>query len=167
WITPLRSLAKDLARAMQEAIDGIGLDWIVEVRNGDTDLQTRQRQAKQMPDVLLVTPETLHLLLAQKGRTSYFKSLRCVAVDEWHELLGSKRGVLVELALTYLRHAYGKIQIWGITATIGNLDEAMNVLLPGVEKQIKIVAREKKKISILSVFPDEVETLPWAGHLGA
>src|SRR5690606_15337089 len=68
WITPLRSLAKDLARAMQEAIDEIGLDWLVEVRNGDTDIKIKQRQSRQMPDVLLVTPESLHLLLAQKGR---------------------------------------------------------------------------------------------------
>src|SRR5690606_37920952 len=54
-ITPLRSLAKDLARAMQEAIDEIGLDWVVAVRNGDTDIKIKQRQSRQMPDVLLVT----------------------------------------------------------------------------------------------------------------
>ncbi|HMR18792.1 MAG TPA: ligase-associated DNA damage response DEXH box helicase [Sphingobacterium sp.] len=167
WITPLRSLAKDLARAMQEAIDEIGLDWIVEVRNGDTDIKIRQKQSKQMPDVLLITPESLHLLLAQKGRTRFFKSLRCVAVDEWHELLGSKRGVMVELALAYLRSQHKDLRIWGITATIGNLGEAIDVLLPMTKKRVKIIAREKKKIDIISVFPDEVEILPWAGHLGS
>ena len=167
WITPLRALAKDLSRAMQDAINEIGLDWTVEVRNGDTDIKQKARQSRMMPDVLLVTPESLHLLLAQKGRERFFKTLRCIAVDEWHELLGGKRGVMTELALAYLRHLYPSIRTWGITATIGNLDEAMEVLLPQLTRKKKIVAREQKKIKIIPVFPDEVEVLPWAGHLGA
>lgn len=166
WITPLRSLAKDLGRAMQEAIDEIGLDWTVEVRNGDTDPKQKARQSKQMPDVLLVTPESLHLLLAQKGRERIFTSLRCIAVDEWHELLGSKRGVMTELALAYLKAQLPQLQTWGITATIGNLDEALQVLLPQQQKRIRIIAKEKKKIAIIPVFPEEVEVLPWAGHMG-
>lgn len=166
WISPLRSLAKDLARAMQQAADEIGLGWTVEVRNGDTDLRQKQRQSRQMPDVLLVTPESLHLLLAQKGRDRFFKSLRGIAVDEWHELLGTKRGVLVELALAFLRMHTPGLRIWGITATIGNLDEALDVLLPATRKRVKVIAKEKKKIDIQPVFPDEVEVLPWAGHLG-
>ena len=82
WITPLRSLAKDLARAMQKAIGEIGLDWVVEVRNGDTDVKQKARQTKKMPDILLVTPESLHLLLAQKDHQRFFKNLQCIAVDE-------------------------------------------------------------------------------------
>lgn len=166
WITPLRSLAKDLARAMQTAIDDIGLDWIVQVRNGDTDPRIRAQQTKAMPDILLVTPESLHLLLAQKQRDKYFKNICCVTVDEWHELLGNKRGVMVELALSYLRHQHKILRIWGITATIGNLDQAMDVLLPTEPKRVKIIAKEKKKIAIKSIYPDTVELLPWAGHLG-
>lgn len=166
WITPLRSLSKDLARAMQEAVDEIGLDWSVEVRNGDTDPKQRAQQSKRMPEILIVTPESLHLLLAQKGRERFFSALRCIAVDEWHELLGTKRGVMIELALAYLQSQHQGISTWGITATIGNLDEALDVLLPGRQKKIKITAREKKKIEIFPVFPNEVEVLPWAGHLG-
>ncbi len=167
WVTPLRSLAKDLAKAMQEAIDEIGLDWTVGVRNGDTDIKQKQRQSRQMPDVLLVTPESLHLLLAQKGRENFFKLLQAVAVDEWHELLGGKRGVMVELALAFLKFRQPTLRVWGITATIGNLDEALDVLIRGSQKKIKVVAKEKKQIDILPVFPDEVEVLPWAGHLGS
>ena len=166
WVTPLRSLAKDLARAMQEAIDEIGLDWVVEVRNGDTDAKQKMRQTKNMPDILLVTPESLHLLLAQKEHQRFFKNLKCIAVDEWHELLSTKRGVMVELALTALKFENSKIKIWGITATIGNLDQALEVLIPDVTKRTKVVAKEQKKIEILSVYPPEVEILPWAGHLG-
>lgn len=166
WITPLRSLAKDLARAMQTAIDDIGLDWIVQVRNGDTDPKIRAQQTKAMPDILLVTPESLHLLLAQKQRDKYFKNICCVTVDEWHELIGNKRSVMVELALSYLRYQHKNLRIWGITATIGNLDQAMDVLLPTESKRVKIIAKEKKKIAIKSIYPDTVELLPWAGHLG-
>ena len=166
WITPLRALAKDIAKAMTEAIDEIGLDWKVAVRNGDTPQSERVSQTKKMPDILIITPESLQLLLAQKNNQRFFKSLKCVAVDEWHELLGSKRGVLVELALSQILSYQENIKIWGITATIGNLDEAMEVLIPYKIKKTKVVAKEKKKIDILPVFPDEVEILPWAGHLG-
>jgi len=166
WITPLRSLSKDIAKAMQEAIDEIGLDWAVGVRNGDTDPKVRQQQVKNMPEILVATPESLQLLLGQKNHQRFFQNLQTIVVDEWHELLGSKRGVLVELGISQLRKYVPKIKIWGITATIGNLDEAMEVLIPYNIKKTKVTAKEHKKIEILSVFPDEVEILPWAGHLG-
>ncbi len=166
WITPLRSLSKDIAKAMQEAIDEIGLDWMVGVRNGDTDPKVRQQQVKNMPEILVATPESLHLLLGQKNHQRFFKSLKVIVVDEWHELLGSKRGVMMELGISQLRSYVPKIKIWGITATIGNLDEAMEILIPYNIKKTTVTAKEKKKIDIVPVFPDEVEILPWAGHLG-
>ena len=66
WVSPLRSLAKDLAKAMNTVVDEIGLDWEVAVRNGDTPTNIRRKQERLMPDVLLTTPETLHLLFSQK-----------------------------------------------------------------------------------------------------
>lgn len=166
WITPLRALAKDLAKAMSEALDDIGLDWEVAVRNGDTPKDVRARQTKKMPDILIITPESLHLLLAQKQHQKFFNNLQCLVVDEWHELLSSKRGVMTELAVSRILSYQRKLRIWGITATIGNLDEAQHVLIPYDVKKTKVVAREKKKIEIKSVFPNDVEVLPWAGHLG-
>ena len=167
WITPLRSLSKDIAKAMQEAMQEVGLDWVVGVRNGDTDPKVRQQQVKNMPEILVVTPESLHLLLGQKDHARFFKEMKTIVVDEWHELLGSKRGVMVELGISQLTKYVPKLKIWGITATIGNLDDAMEVLIPYDIKKTKITAKEHKKIDILPVFPDEVEILPWAGHLGA
>ena len=166
WITPLRSLSKDIAKAMQEAIDEIGLDWTVGVRNGDTDPKVRQQQVRNMPEILVATPESLHLLLGQKNHDRFFHNLQSIVIDEWHELLGSKRGILVELGISQLRKYVPKLKIWGISATIGNLDEAMDVLIPYAIKKTKITAKEHKKIDIIPVFPDEVEILPWAGHLG-
>ncbi len=166
WISPLRSLAKDLAKAMNDAVEEIGLDWAVEVRNGDTATKDRRRQERLMPDVLLTTPETLHLLFSQKKNSRWFKNVTCIAVDEWHELLGSKRGVLTEIAIARIRNLSPKLRVWGISATIGNLEEAKDVLIPYDVKTTMIRAKEKKRIKITSLLPDQVEELSWAGHLG-
>lgn len=168
WISPLRSLAKDLAKAMMMVVNELGLDWEVAVRNGDTPQNERRSQERLMPDILLTTPETMHLLFSQKNNSRWFKSLQCVAIDEWHELLGNKRGILTELVLARLKSIVPKLQIWGITATIGNLEEAMQVLIPYKNaKKTMVRAKEKKKIKVISVLPDKVEILPWAGHLGS
>lgn len=180
WITPLRALAKDIGRAMEEVIAGLGMSWKIGIRNGDTDTSERARQKRQMPEVLIITPESLHLLLAQKGYPEVFRQLRLVAVDEWHELLGSKRGVQVELALSRLAgcisessraESSASFGIWGISATIGNLDEARAVLMSPLrmwqQTEGEVVkARLKKDTTVISVLPDEIEKYPWAGHLG-
>lgn len=167
WITPLRSLAKDIARAMTDALVDIGLDWTVGVRNGDTDTIERSRQRKDMPEILVITPESLHLLFALKNNDNIFKSVVCIAVDEWHELLGNKRGVLVELAITRIKSMQPTINVWGISATIGNIEEAQEVLLHAMTKRKVIVkGKHHKKTEIVSIIPDEIELLPWAGHLG-
>jgi len=177
WITPLRALAKDIGRAMEEVIEELGMNWKVAIRNGDTSISDRQKQKRQMPEVLIITPESLHLLLAQKGYPEVLKTLKIIAVDEWHELIGSKRGVQVELAISRIVNSQpphppkAALSIWGISATIGNLDQAMEVLLAPLAQYNKIKgeiisAELKKKIEIESVLPDEIEKYPWAGHLG-
>jgi ATP-dependent Lhr-like helicase len=178
WITPLRALAKDIGRAMEEVIRDLGMQWQVGIRNGDTPVNERAKQKRKMPEVFIITPESLHLFLAQKDYPHIFRSLKIIAVDEWHELLGSKRGVQVELALSrivHLQEALYTLQtsIWGISATIGNLDEARDVLLStlasptgGISPGEIISAHFNKKIEVESVFPDEIEKYPWAGHLG-
>jgi len=177
WVTPLRALAKDIGRAMEEVIEELGMSWKIGIRNGDTEISERQKQKKQMPEVLIITPESLQLLLAQKHYPEVFKTFKIIAVDEWHELLGSKRGVQVELAisrlvaLNKLQAASYKLQVWGISATIGNLDQAREVLLSplstwrGVGGEV-VTAEIKKKIEIESIIPDEIEKYPWAGHIG-
>jgi ATP-dependent Lhr-like helicase len=182
WITPLRALAKDIARAMEEVIEELGMKWKIGIRNGDTEVTERAKQKRQMPEVLLITPESLHLLLAQKNNAAFFSSLKIIAVDEWHELLGSKRGVQVELAISRIVNSQcppagpagsmGKKAplIWGISATIGNLEEAKEVLLSPLASRsgagVIVKADMKKQIVVESIFPDAIEKYPWAGHLG-
>lgn len=169
WITPLRALAKEIKKATQSFVDDLEIPLQVDMRTGDTSQSARIRQKRNMPALLITTPESLHLLLAQKGYAEVFANLRTVIVDEWHELIGSKRGVMVELALSRLKAISAKMRIWGISATIGNLDEAMDVLM-GVDKKSHnttlIKATIDKQIEVLSILPDEVERFPWAGHLG-
>lgn len=175
WITPLRALAKDIGRAMEEVIGELGMNWKIGIRNGDTDVNERARQKRQMPEVLIITPESLHLLLAQKDYPHVFQSLRILAVDEWHELLGSKRGVQVELAISRIAGLRNlepptpnsALSIWGISATVGNLVEAKDVLLSTLQQDGVIVrANMDKTIEVESILPDEIEKYPWAGHLG-
>jgi len=186
WITPLRALAKDIGRAMEEVIDELGMTWQIGIRNGDTSMSERAKQKRNVPEVLIITPESLHLLLAQKNYPNVFQTLKIIAVDEWHELLGSKRGVQVELALSRVigqrvqdskptnePNFYSPLNVWGISATIGNLQQAQEVLLSPlsqfglVEKDfVTVTANIDKPIDIESIFPDEIEKYPWAGHLG-
>ncbi|MBN9386093.1 MAG: ligase-associated DNA damage response DEXH box helicase [Chitinophagaceae bacterium] len=175
WISPLRALAKDIGRAMEEVIAELGMRWRVGIRNGDTDLSERQKQKRKMPEVLIITPESLHLLLAQKGYQEVFKPLKIIAVDEWHELLGSKRGVQVELAISRIVGVKeGNCTVVGISATIGNLEQARDVLLASLQRYRQqrvdwdfiVRANIHKNIHVESIFPDEIEKYPWAGHLG-
>jgi ATP-dependent Lhr-like helicase len=168
WILPLRALSKDIQSAMQEAAHDFQFDWKIEIRTGDTSTKDRLRQKKTPPDCLITTPESLHLMLSQKKSKEYFKNLEAVVVDEWHELLGSKRGIQVELALSSFKElSESKLKIWGISATIGNLPQAQKVLLGSNEKNGKFIsANLNKEITVESILPDEVEKYPWAGHLG-
>ncbi len=221
WVTPLRALAKDIERAMNEVVHELGMQWKVDSRNGDTSTADRAKQIRNLPEVLIITPESLHLFLAQKNYGDTFQHLKIIAVDEWHELLGSKRGVQVELAVSRIqglkvqssrlkveganattnsncsstqnnesisnkkKEASKKeknleleqtlnfepstlnLSVWGISATIGNLEEAKDVLLSSLRIEGVIVkANVQKKFEILSIIPEEIEKYPWAGHLG-
>jgi ATP-dependent Lhr-like helicase len=123
-----------------------------------------------MPDLLITTPESLQLLLATKGYAQSFRSCYAIVVDEWHELLGSKRGVQMELALSRLKTVSPSLRIWGISATIGNLDQARQVLLgpesEALQNSVLIRAQLSKKITVKSLLPEKMETFPWRGHLG-
>lgn len=169
WITPLRALANDLQRAMQRACDELEINWQVGIRTGDTSLKERTSQKKQMPEALIITPESLHLLFSQKNNVALFDKLHTVVVDEWHELLGSKRGVQTELGIAGLRALNPNLITWGISATIGNLEEAKSVLLgSSFQEDNSVIIRSsiRKKILVESILPEKVESLPWAGYMG-
>jgi ATP-dependent helicase Lhr and Lhr-like helicase len=179
WITPIRALSKEIYISAVRLIEGMHLNWQVAIRSGDTSMKDREKQKTKPPQLLITTPESLHLLLAQKNYAHYFKDLQVIVADEWHELMGSKRGVQVELALSRLKTVSPSLKIWGISATIGNMQQAVEALVgnsffasgegswllhKGATKVIR--ANIEKKVEIVSVMPDTVEKMPWAGHLG-
>ncbi len=170
WITPLRALSQEIRQSAERVTADLGTQMTVGIRTGDTSTKERSRMKKQMPDLLITTPESLQLLLASKGYDKVFKDCAAIVVDEWHELLGTKRGIQMELALSRLKTVSKNLRIWGISATIGNLEQAREVLLgpttPAFENSVMIKANLSKKITVRSIIPEKMETFPWRGHLG-
>jgi ATP-dependent Lhr-like helicase len=170
WITPLRALSLEIKQSIERLITELDLPFRVGIRTGDTSTSERAKQKRNMPDFLITTPESMQLLLASKNYPKTFQNCKAIVVDEWHELLGTKRGVQMELSLSRLKNCTQNLKIWGISATIGNLHQALEVLLGDTAKsQAKtamIKANLRKKIIVESVIPDQMEKFPWRGHLG-
>ena len=172
WVTPLRALAADTAESLREPLAALGVDWEVETRTGDTSPAQRARQQRRLPEALVTTPESLTLFLTREDVADLFRGLRLIVVDEWHELMGTKRGVQVELALARLRALRPDVRTWGLSATIGNLDVALRALLgvgapngaPPAGRVIRGV--EPKEIVVDALIPPVITRFPWAGHLG-
>jgi ATP-dependent Lhr-like helicase len=169
WLTPLRALAQDTLRALREPLEILAPQLQVEARTGDTSSYVRAKLRKALPFGLVTTPESLSLMLTHDDTRRKLAGLKAVIVDEWHELLGSKRGVQAELCLARLRTWFPEIRIWGLSATLGNLDEAREVLLgdlSATERAVTISADLKKEITIQTIIPKEIDRFPWSGHIG-
>ncbi|HEV7270648.1 ligase-associated DNA damage response DEXH box helicase [Pseudoxanthomonas sp.] len=166
WITPLRALASDTTRALADTAQALGLAWNVAQRTGDASARDKRLARGGKLDVLVTTPESLSLLLSHPDTAPMFADLRCVVVDEWHELMGSKRGVQTQLALARLRRWSPRVRTWGLSATLGNLDDACRALLPpGVPPQV-ISAARPRPMTLETLLPEDMVRFPWSGHLG-
>ncbi|MDG1984108.1 MAG: DEAD/DEAH box helicase, partial [Planctomycetota bacterium] len=172
WITPMRALAQDLVKNLREVTGEVAPGWLVEGRTGDTSSTDRGRQSRRLPTALVTTPESLSVLLSREDAAERFAQLQCVVVDEWHELFGTKRGVQTELALARLRSLAPGLRTWGLSATLGNLPEAMASLLgtsaaSGSGAGGALVESDRRRaLEVRSVVPREIECFPWAGHMG-
>lgn len=173
WITPLRALANDTAENLQEAAAALGCQWTIQIRTGDTPSSQRAKQRSSPPDVLITTPESLSLLLSYAKNEKYFSQLETIVVDEWHELIGSKRGVQLDLCMTRLRHyaenRKKQLRVWGLSATIANLDTALQALLGAATQTqtgVVISGNIERKVSVKTVIPNPLHKFPWSGHLG-
>lgn len=164
WITPMRALAADTARALEAPLAELDIPWSVGLRTGDTSGSERARQSRRLPSALITTPESLTLLLTRADAQVALSTLKMVVVDEWHELIGNKRGVQLQLALARLRRWNPQLIVWGISATLGNQQHALQVLIGdgGVTVQGKIV----KNLQVDTLLPPSIERFPWAGHMG-
>ena len=162
----MRALAADTLRALSEPLETLAPRWSVGVRTGDTSTSERAKQAKRMPTALITTPESLSLFLTQTDWRTRFAPLHIVIVDEWHELLGSKRGVQVQLALARLRTINPNLIVWGLSATLGNLDDAMDTLTASAGQRRLVRGAVTKQLVMDTLIPARMDRFPWAGHLG-
>jgi len=166
WVTPLRALAADTARALAQVSQDLGLAWTVALRTGDASARDKRLARQGKAQVLVITPESLALLLSYADAAPRFRALRCVVVDEWHELLGNKRGVLLQLCLARLRRQAPALRTWGLSATLGNLDDARAVLLPHAPDGALVAGARSRKVVVSTLLPERNGALPWAGYLG-
>ncbi len=166
WVTPLRALAADTLENLSAACDAHDLNVDVQIRTGDTSSSVRLKQREKPPYALITTPESLSLLLSYPEANKTFKHLHTIVVDEWHELLGTKRGVQLELCLARLRKRQSRLRIWGLSATLGNLNVAMQCLLGPNCQGTLIEGEQSRHIDINTLIPDDLAQFPWSGHLG-
>jgi ATP-dependent helicase Lhr and Lhr-like helicase len=167
WLTPLRALAADTLRALREPMASLAPHLEAEARTGDTPAALRARLRKKLPHTLVTTPESLSLMLTHADFAEKLGGLRCVIVDEWHELLGTKRGVQTELGLARLRAWFPGLRIWGLSATLGNLTEARHALLGNAfSGSVEVSADMEKPLFIETLIPKEIDRFPWSGHIG-
>jgi len=167
WITPLRALANDTCSNLQAACDALDVPVTVEIRTGDTSSGRRSKQRTQPPFALVTTPESLSVMLSYPGAEIGLQGIHTVIVDEWHELLGSKRGVQLQLCLARLRAlCIQPLRVWGVSATLANLDEAMAGLIGPNERGILVRGVAPKSVEVDSVLPEGNQQFKWSGHLG-
>lgn len=167
WITPLRALAADTEQSLRDPIENLGIPWRLESRTGDTNPSAKARQLKRLPTALVTTPESLSLMLTHAKLLEPLAGVEAVIVDEWHELLGTKRGIQTELILARLRKLNPELRVWGVSATLGNLDQASQSLVGPESTGTRLIEGfTKKKNQLESVIPETMDRFPWTGHIG-
>jgi ATP-dependent Lhr-like helicase len=167
WITPMRALAADTVRALKAPLAALGIDWTVAARTGDTASGEKAKQSDRPPAALVTTPESLTLMLARADARETFRHLKVVIIDEWHELMGNKRGVQTQLALARLSGWREGLLVWGLSATLGNLETARAALLGDRSANaVTVHGVEPKEVVIDTLIPATMERFPWGGHIG-
>jgi ATP-dependent helicase Lhr and Lhr-like helicase len=166
YISPLKALAVDIARNLEQPVNEMGLPIRIETRTGDTPMSKRQRQRRDPPDILLTTPEQLALLLASADGPLLFETLRRVVLDELHALVASKRGDLLSLGLTRLFRMSPAVRTVGLSATVAEPDALRRFLVPqprGRENLADLVLADGAAQPAVTML-DTRAHLPWAGH---
>ncbi|MFP6749099.1 MAG: ligase-associated DNA damage response DEXH box helicase [Alphaproteobacteria bacterium] len=162
YLSPLKALAVDVRRNLEEPIAEMGLPIRVESRTGDTPQSRRLRQRKNPPHMLLTTPEQLALLLSYRDAARYFSHLRYVVIDELHALAANKRGDLLALGLARLAAMAPKARQIGLSATIAAPEQMAEFL--GCAGPVAVIdggPGPKPEIAILAASG----RVPWAGHM--
>jgi ATP-dependent Lhr-like helicase len=161
YLSPLKALTADIARNLGRPVAGAGLGVRIEDRTGDTPTHTRRRQRADPPHILLTTPESLALLLAQEDAPRLFAGLARVVVDEIHALAESKRGDQLTLLLARLARLAPGLRRVGLSATVEDPPALARFLGPGTA----IVHADPGPEPDIAMLEAGVDP-PWAGGGG-
>lgn len=129
YITPLRALNRDLMIRLIDLCRDLNIK--VQVRHGDTPPSLRKAIESDPPHILITTPETFQYLLVNRSLRTYLRNVKWVVIDEFHELLSSKRGAELIASLERLELIAGRFQRIALSASIGDVDLAKKVLAYG------------------------------------
>jgi ATP-dependent Lhr-like helicase len=166
YISPLKALAVDVARNLDQPVAEMGLPVRIETRTGDTPASKRQRQRRYPPDILLTTPEQIALLLSTADAPFLFGTLKRIVLDELHALVTSKRGDLLSLGLARLHRLAPQATTTGLSATVAEPGDLCRYLVPqppgGVASADLIIAEGGAAPAVTML--DTAERLPWASH---
>lgn len=104
YVSPLKSLAADIRENLRRPLEGIGAQELVHVavRTGDTTQRERQQMVRKPPHILIITPESLYLMLTSKTGQNVLCTAGAVIIDELHALIDTKRGAHLMLSLARL-----------------------------------------------------------------
>jgi ATP-dependent Lhr-like helicase len=166
YISPLKALAVDIARNLEQPVAEMALPVRIETRTGDTPASRRQRQRRDPPDILLTTPEQLALLLASPDAPFLFGSLRRVVLDELHSIVTAKRGDLLSLGLARLFRLASQMTSVGLSATVAEPEALCRFLVPQPpdgSARADLVIAEAGAPPHVTILEPGVQ-LPWAGH---
>ena len=162
YISPLKALAADIRRNLEVPVTEMDLPVRVEDRTGDTKQAARQRQRKTPPHLLLTTPESLALLLADPWADDLFGTLETIVVDEAHALAGTRRGDQLALCMARLRRMAPGHRRIGLSATVRDAEALGAWLDPEGTRIVRAPPGPKPDIRIL----EEAGPPPWAGMNG-
>ena len=166
YVSPLKALAVDVARNLTNPIAEMGLDLRVETRTGDTPSDRKARQRERPPQILLTTPESLSLLISYPDAARMLGGLRTIIVDEVHAFATTKRGDILNLAMSRLATLSPGLRRVGLSATIADPEAYQGWLAPDADAaSVRLVEGDAGAEPVIDILvPDG--RIPWSGHNG-
>ena len=151
YVSPLKSINTTLKERLNELSSYLGINCKIEKRTSDISYTTKKKQLYNIPDILLTTPESLTLMIANANATPLLENTDYFIIDELYEFITSKRGDQLALTMSRVNTINEKYEIFGISGTTSNKSYLVDWLsFNGKTKIINNNIKKKIKIKIVS-----------------